>query len=290
MKFLPQILIAIGMLFTFWGGFLAFKRQANFRIEQEIISKENKELSLGNRELNKTNIELTKSNETIISRNVELTKTNQELIDKNIAITKGNQELAELNLNLGTQTKELTEKTMALTDKAKKFTVGSEELLKVDFREDFHNYTERITLMAMNKDEMPIFDLKMIITELYSMTQSESDNWREKSAKQYRQTGKPIPLKNKRHDIKMDVFQPQNYWAFGHLPKPMQNEIGHYFITVYTRARIYYMDTYVRKDDEGKWSSHSEYFDDVMKKNLIYTHTMKSFPLTSNGEPNKRGR
>ena len=120
------------------------------------------------------------------------------------------------------------------------------------------------------------------------MTIQENEEWIKESAEQYKKTGKPIPLKNKRHDVKLGVFQPQSYWTFGYLPIPMQNNIGHYKITVYTRARIYYMNTYVKKSNQDKWVSHSEYYEDLSNKNLITTHTMRDYPKLTNGTPDKR--
>ncbi|OAD90716.1 hypothetical protein A7A78_14200 [Aequorivita soesokkakensis] len=95
MKFLPQIFIAFGMIFTFFGGFLAYKRQYEIGIRQSKIAEENKDLTFEINQLSKSNIELSKHNTDLLNGNIKLTEQNGELVKSNIEISSTINNLSE---------------------------------------------------------------------------------------------------------------------------------------------------------------------------------------------------
>jgi hypothetical protein len=101
-KFAPQILIGIGMIFTLWGGILTLKRTTNFRDNINTKTDTIKTLGTDNKTINTENQSLLVEVERLGNENIDLSSENQKLLGDV-------KTLGETNEKIGTDNKELNQ-------------------------------------------------------------------------------------------------------------------------------------------------------------------------------------
>lgn len=223
-QYLPQILIAVGVLLTAIGGWISFSRMIEYRAENIRLAKENLDLNAENLKSTNEVKQISETNTELSEKNIQLTAENQVLSTTNQGLIKDNIEIANSNVGLSN---ELLKASEVITSEI----TGGKSYLKIQV-----NYQDAFNNIAIFTHNVGEFSIKNILVSVSKDNQVISQN--------------KIPEINRNDSRVVELVKVSN-----------QPKTQFYEIMVKTRNGNYKQYVLIKNVD-GFWHHHYIYFED----------------------------